>query len=243
MQCGAGASPFLLCPNGSASNGVTFDYNGAFNTGSNPVMQVDAGATTTLRVRDTSTIQTSSLTGGGAFTVRASADSTVSPTQPGITGSLTIQFTAQASQVGYAPGTAANWNPAPTLVNAALDQLAAPNFVQASGNTGTGTGTASATTGNIAKKKSAVVAVNGIATVTPSAGGNSVTVSLLRDATPIGGTIVLATADASSVSVPIQVVDVLPDTANHTYTCQATISAGTIAVPAGGIQIQAIEQN
>jgi hypothetical protein len=117
----------------------------------------------------------------------------------------------------------------------------AANVVQASTVAGSGTGTVSAVTGNISKKLTGKVMVSGVVSGVIS-GAGTVTVSLLRDATPIGhGVPYVALATATGFAVSVNFVDTLPDAANHTYTVQAVASAGTIATAANGAQIEAVE--
>ena len=119
--------------------------------------------------------------------------------------------------------------------------LNSPNFVEAANNTGTGTGTTSAVTGTIAKKRSGKVRVWGVATGTISANGTA-TVSLLRDAVPIKSLPALTVLSTVSFSIPISVIDTLPDNANHTYTVQVVADgAHTIATGANGNEVQAQE--
>ena len=117
-----------------------------------------------------------------------------------------------------------------------------PNLVQGAGNTGTGTGTVSFTTGNIAKEKSGKMACSGVVTGQLSGAGN-ITVSLLRDATPIGAALpAFAALATQAFAIPYQFIDTAPDAANHTYKLQAVASAGNITTGASGIQLQVIEQ-
>ena len=239
LSCGVGAAPMFDCQNGGTLS-VTCQVSAQLSTGSGPSIQCDAGGTTVVRLTDFSILQASALTGGGTISVQFADSATVSQTQPGAVGALTFTPKSLATQVAYTPGTAGNWQPAPTLASAALDQLAAPNFVQAQANTGTGTGTTTAVTGNIAKLRSGKVNVSGSVSGIMTAGG-TVTVSLLRDATPILALGALTYLATSSYSIPIEFIDTLPDTANHTYTVKAVASAGNLTVPANGNGIVATE--
>ena len=138
----------------------------------------------------------------------------------------------------FPSGTASRTQTVTTLTYAWGDP---PNFQQASGNTGTTTGTVSSVTPNIAKKRSGSVSVSGLVSGVIS-GAGTVTVSLLRDATPIGHAVpYVALATATGFSIPVNFIDTLPDFANHTYTVQAVASAGTIVTAANGAQIEAQE--
>lgn len=57
------------------------------------------------------------------------ASSTYAPSHPLFLGTLTATPAGLAANCIYAPVTPANWSPAPTLTNTALDQLAAKTFV------------------------------------------------------------------------------------------------------------------
>lgn len=117
----------------------------------------------------------------------------------------------------------------------------APNFVQNADNAGTTTTTVTAATGNIAQKRSGKVNVNGVATGIISANGN-VTVSLLRDATPIAALPAITVLSTVGFSIPIVFVDTLPDDENHTYTVKVVADgAHTITTGASGMEIRAIE--
>jgi len=240
ITVGAGAKPFFQVQNGYNLFLRTL-WNAIFQTGTGPSIQADAGGTVTLRTAGLATVQASTCTGGGTFNMHQSAESVISGTQPGVTGAFNIIVDATAAQIGYTPGTGGNWNPVPTLTNAALDQLAAPNFVQSQTTAGSGTGTTTAVTGNIAQKRSGKVNVSGIATGIPTSATTTVVVSLLRDATPIFTWPAITVLSTVGFAIPIGFVDTLPDTANHTYTVKAVAAAGNITSGATGNSIEAIE--
>ena len=83
--------------------------------------------------------------------------------------------------------------------------------------------------------------MRGVATGITAGGGTTVTVSLLRDATPILALPALTVLATQMFSVPINFIDTLPDTANHTYTVQAVAAAGNITCGTGGNLISASE--
>lgn len=211
IRSGAGAKPLI-----EAQSGATVFYTAceasSISNGGNPVLQSDAGATFTLLMLDESALSASTLTGLGAITLGWTA---------------AAASAVSLSQVG--------------LTTLTLAYLEAPNFVQAANNTGSGTTTTSAATGNIARKRSGKVAVQGLATGIISANG-TVTVSLLRDATPILTLPAITVLLTTGFSIPIFFVDTMPDNANHTYSVQALADgAHTITVGAGGNLIQAAE--
>jgi hypothetical protein len=185
------------------------------------------------------TINAHALAGTGTPTVLVGPDATL--TTPQDSAGPTISYPALAAQVSYTPATAGNWQPAPTLVKAALDQLAAPNPISQAGNTGTGTGTVTVTSGNIAKKRSGLVLL--VATITGSiAASAAVTAQLVRDAaTNIGSPSSCTPLSAADVfSLTCVFIDTLPDAANHTYKLSTT-SAQNLTVAATSTQISAVE--
>lgn len=96
----------------------------------------------------------------------------------------------------------------------------ASNFVQSSTVNGSGTTTVSATTGNIAKKKTGNVLVTGSCSGS-TASSDTVTVTLVRDLagtpTTIATQTVVTTAFGTNYWVSLSYVDTLPDSSNHTY--------------------------
>ena len=125
MQSTAGSAP-LIRIRSAGLIGLTLHDRAQIANGGAPVFQVDAGATQTVRCFDATTISPSSFTGAGAIIATASAEAIVSASQPGVTGSFTIQLLAMAPQVAYTPADATKWvGPAPTTVQQALDRIAA----------------------------------------------------------------------------------------------------------------------
>jgi hypothetical protein len=180
--------------------------------------------------------------GLGTANILISAETNYVTPQDVAVVNLTMQ--AAAKRVAYTPGTTGNWNPVPTLTNAALDQLAASNTTQASGNTGTGTGTVTVTTGNITKQKSGKMCVRASCLLSTSASASTLTVQLKRDAANIGNAktlVVPATGIPTGIDVNIDFVDTAPDTAAHTYTLSVSVSAGTLTAAANSAQIVVVE--
>jgi hypothetical protein len=93
-----GASAFLsmLIDNESALGGSGFG-----GSGTEPVVLCDGGGTTTIIVIGGSELFANSLTGSGTFEIFYDASSTVSQTQPGVTGSITFTMLEQATQVAF----------------------------------------------------------------------------------------------------------------------------------------------
>jgi len=153
----------------------------------------------------------------------------------------------------YVASTPANWTPKPRTVQDALDTLsglipivttlATPNFVKATGQGGTGTGVITTVTPAISKLRTGQMNVAATISGTTTA-GTTVTLQLLRDATPIGAAIVVTTLSAGDgFTGAINAIDTAPDAAAHTYTLTATATAGNITVAgANSSQVQASEQ-
>jgi len=221
------------------NSNVSIQASGAaqLGEGTNPIVTVAVGQTCFVALDNASALA-HAFAGAGSVDFFRDAAAASGAQDTGVT---TVFLVDVASNVGYTPATAGNWQPAPTQAAAALDQLAAPNFVQAAANTGTGTTTSTAVTGNIAKLRSGKVQVRGVATGLISANG-TITVSLLRDATPILTLPAITVLSTTGHSIPINFIDTLPNTANHTYTVQQVADgAHTITVGAGGNLISAVE--
>jgi hypothetical protein len=226
-----GASPFMAVTD--TGNGfVLIDQTSVLGDGAHAVFtstaQTGVGNNLVVIVGSTSTINADAVqtTGvGGVAFVQYDAGAIFTGPQTG----ATLQLNSQAAQLAYTPANPAFWQPAPTEAAAALDQLAAPNVVEALAGLQAGVNPATITTPAIAKKRSGRVLVTGVLTVTGVAAG-TMTVTLLRDATPIGPTQVVPITDGGTSTCPITWVDTLPDNANHTYTYNAVPSAGTLTV-------------
>ncbi len=195
---GASAKPFVEVQSGGSFN-LKLLFNAQLAPSGAPVLQTDAGGTTTIRClggvgAGGATISPSSLTGGGTFNVHASAEALISTTQAGVTGTFSLI-----------------WDP---IVNQ----------VQASVTVGSGTHTISASTGNINRQKSGKVQVSGSCSGV-SAAADVITATLVRD---LGGTpfpfatqTVTTTAGQLNYNVTFPPwVDTLPDNLNHTYSIQ-----------------------
>lgn len=166
-----------------------------------PLIQTDAGATTTIRFTGgigggTLSLGADTLSGGGTINVHLDSGTAFSPTQPSATGALSFF-----------------WDP---IVNQ----------VQSGAITGSGTHTVSATSTAISRQKSGQVQVSGYcsgATAAP----DTITANLVRDiagsATVIATQTVTTTAGQLNYNVCIAtIVDVLPDLASHTYSVRLT---------------------
>lgn len=119
-----GGSPFFHVSSMAGSGFPTFicDF-GYIGIGSSTI-QVDPGTTTIIGLQGFSAINSSALSGTGTIDLVVDASNQIA-SQAAFTGTLNVTYRALSSQVSYSPATAANWNPSPTLVNTALDQLAA----------------------------------------------------------------------------------------------------------------------
>lgn len=207
----------------------------------NPVVQVDAGATCTIHVFDQSGVHADALSGGGTAIVFYDASS--APGAPQTVTTLTLTPVDLAADVGYTPAVPGNWQPAPAAAAAALDQLAAPNYVQALALAGAAAATQIITTGNIAKKRSGIVRVSAQQSLLTSAQDN-VIFTLQRDGVNIAGapTIEVTSAGANDyVTASIEYLDQLPDANNHTYSILATHTAANLTQAANSGSIAAQE--
>ncbi len=240
IQSAEGAQPFV-----HATQNFLFIYFvtggsslGGFSSVTGHALTIDTGVNAFVITQGPGFVNQHAIAGLGTLQKEPSVEATFSATQD-VSSTVTSLF-GVPTQIKYVPTTSTNWNPVPATVQNGLDQLAAPNFVQAANNTGTGTGTVSAVTGNIAKKRSGSVTVT-CATSGSTSGAATVTVQLKRDSTNIGTTMQAILGAAGPFNIPATFVDTLPDTSNHTYTCAATAGAGTITTAASGIEIRAAE--
>lgn len=100
--------------------------------------------------------------------------------------------------------------------------VTAANFVQSSTVNNSGTTTVSATTGNIAKKRTGYVQVTGSCAGTTAA-GDTITATLVRDLAGTPTTLATQTVATNNqftvfaYNVSFSWVDTLPDSSNHTY--------------------------
>lgn len=212
---------------------IAGDYAG-IGDGTHPVLQTNVGQTSTVQVLGGTTLLAHACKGAGTVNVIYDSASTPNLASQDTT-TVTGTAISNASRVTYGAATAGNWNPNPTSVNAALDQLAADNVVKQTGNGGTGTHTVVATTGNIAKKKNGGITCGGFCAGS-SAAADTITVTLVRD---IGGTpavlatqTVTTTAGQLNFNVSFTYVDTLSDTANHTYSFNVAAAAQNLTVAA-----------
>lgn len=91
--------------------------------GVNNVATVDAGGTISVKCYDGSILETNAIAGLGTLALSLSDDGTQNAVQPIAVTNTTLL--SSATNLGYTPGVAGNWHPAPTEGAAALDQLAA----------------------------------------------------------------------------------------------------------------------
>jgi hypothetical protein len=204
------------------------DQSSTLGDGVHPVVTTDVGQISVVQCFNFSSVTAHALAGLGSTISHVDGCSGVTAPQDVTTNN--VFFVDKASQTAYTPGFPGNWQPAPTLVNAALDQLAAPNVIQGFLAAGSGAvATLTVPTGNIAKLRSGKVQVDGFI-----GGSNSqaatITVTLLRDAAVIATYPPIVMGAAGNWAAGLNVLDTLPDTANHTYSIKASVSAGTITV-------------
>lgn len=208
-----GTGPFLSVASGGT--GVVTEFNSTIGDGSHVALLKQTGGALTVNVLDASVAQ--GAVQGGLIAYDSAA--TVNLTQGAGTS---FQLDSTATNTSYSPIISTNWNPAPTTVQGALDQLAAPNTVAVT-NGAPLTGSHSAKlSASITKKKSGKVLVIGTMQGT-DVNSEQVTFTLQVDNGGIGGIIGPQTSGASNVfSGTIQWVDTLPDTASHTYSILVT---------------------
>jgi hypothetical protein len=233
------AEQTVLCPTplavaavpwGALPNGATLVLNIVGSTigdGTHAAISMVAGSTL-IAVCISGNVTANAVSGGaGTFTLSVDNATTVNLTQAPVP---TVSFLSNAALDAYTPAVPGNWQPAPTLVSGAFDQLAAPNVIQGFLAAGSGAvATLTVPTGNIAKLRSGKVQVDGFI-----GGSNSqaatITVTLLRDAAVIATYPPIVMGAAGNWAAGLNVLDTLPDTANHTYSIKASVSAGTITV-------------
>ena len=232
------AIPFMQKSAGGSIS-ILAELQAGIGDGAHPMLTVDAGQTAVITATAISSLFAHAVAGAGTLTLFQDASCVVSAQDVAVTN---VTLFDKAAQVAYTPGTAGNWQPAPTLVSAALDQLAAPNVTQAANNTGTGTGTITITTGNISKLRSGKMVVT--ANIAgESTGPGTITLQLVRDAaTNIGNPIAITALSANDdFSMSMTFIDTAPDSAAHTYKFTATASAGNITCAATSGQLSVFE--
>jgi hypothetical protein len=212
---------------------------------------VTVGATATLVVNcGCSNPFTSSLnnirahaiagTGTWVLNISASARAATQDLAPALTNLADI-----ATEVIYVPLTNGNWNPVPATVQAGLDQLAAPNFVQTAAHSGDATATITATTAAITKAKNGIMKIRAGGCPVPTAAG-TLTATLLKGGVAIAGApirvITVIAADIGS-DMPMELAwnDTAADNAGHTYALAITASAGTVSDGANHMSIVVTE--
>jgi len=214
--------------------------------GTADAMTADAGGTLFMDLGVITLIAQNALSGLGTATILSDASSVVNGTQT--VSVLTNTLQDNASRVLYGPAVAGNWQPAPTLTNAALDQLAAPNVlaeVNAApiGAAGTITYTSVAT---LAKKKSGKVRLSISISVT-SSGIAGLDFRMYRDTVsgpnqlPPHGFESNTVALSARFTCTLDWVDTLPDAAAHAYVMQVIADAGTVALANGDCAVVANE--
>jgi hypothetical protein len=237
LGTGAGGL-FMKVPVAATNTAVFLGDDCSLGDAAHNVFTVDV-ATTVLCELLTATVQAHAWAGAGTLLAVTSAGATVNAQDIATTN---VIFSAKSQQVKYAPSTGANWNPGPTLVNAALDQLAAPNFKQATGNTGSPGATITVTTAGITKAKNGSMLVFGTCALSTSLAA-TLTLQLQRDGGNIGTPKTLVLGVAVALDTSIAFVDTALDNAAHTYTLSVSVSAGLLTVAANSAQIQVVEDS
>jgi len=94
---------------------------------SNPVIETTTSGVTWILAEDTSTIATNVFSGAGQINViKQSLTTSISTTQPNVTGTLSVLDNVSATTMNYVPAVLANWSGvAPSSVSDALDRIAA----------------------------------------------------------------------------------------------------------------------
>lgn len=234
----AGVAPFVSVTAGTVLI-FCFSFSSIGTTTTNNTVTVAAGATVIVDAVTKPTIRAHAFAGLGTLSVFADS-SLILLTPQDITTTTINPFLDLANQVQYSPATAGNWNPAPAQVAPALDQLAAPNVVQATGNGGTGTGTVTVTSPGLSKAKSGQYDCTGSCSGSTAAAA-TVTAQLIRD---VGaGPVVLDTQTVTTTAGQLNffialgpVGATLPDTAAHTFSIVLTCASNmTVAAGAGKV--------
>lgn len=113
-------TPFMHLTAAASPANVLLDGGSFLGDGANVALLCDGGQLLVVDGYSNSTLEPSCLSGPITLTL----DDTVPLTsQPAAV--LTTTFTSLAAQTDFTPAVPGNWHPAPTLTNAALDQLAA----------------------------------------------------------------------------------------------------------------------
>jgi hypothetical protein len=181
-------------------------------------------------------------------TVEVFADATSAALVTGLPVGVSVTLEDLASGVAYTPAVAGNWQPAPTEVAAALDQLAAPNTLTEKNAAGIGplATVPFDTTGTISKKRSGKVVVTATMSGSGSTPTDGVTLFLRMDGVnqgaPANAFTEVGAAPNAAWSASLSWVFTLPDTAPHTFgIVAADTAAGTLTVPVSGAGVTAVE--
>jgi hypothetical protein len=122
----AGYNPFFAATSGG--NIVifvqTFATIGSAPGPSPPVLTIDGSSTGAIVVLETGQVVAGAATvaTGGSLQILLVDSASVDPSYQAAPG-ISVSLLSIASQVGYTPSTPSNWNPAPSQVAQALDQL------------------------------------------------------------------------------------------------------------------------
>lgn len=233
LSAEAGAVAFWHVPNGIIA--ALDAFQGSLGDDTHTIVQVDAGGSLYVTTFGLNGVQHNAIAGAGTVSISYDATSPPDMPQPGTQTALSESYATS-----YGAGVPGNWQPAPAFVNAALDQLAAPNAVT---TLDPGQAAAAAITipgAAIAKKKNGQMRVKAHATVTTT-GAATLSCTLLKDGVAIAGAPVAkpALAAAGTIQVWNEWIDTAADANNHTYAMSVAASAGTVAstADAGGVVV------
>ena len=217
-------------------------YGGGFGDGTHNAVTVGVGFTMAVNAQLTGSVFAHAF--GGLGRVNIGVDDTSAPAPPaGNAQDIAVAFfffLATAGFVGFSPGVAGNWNPVPTAVKAALDQLAAPNeFAETNaGPTPIANPTSYTSVATISKKRSGKVRVSvnvGLA----SSAQDQVHMQIFRDTTatlmPPINTTGMQPIPVLGGSMSLEWIDTLPDLLPHSY--------GFVATSVGGATLSAATAN
>jgi hypothetical protein len=224
----AGAAPFLSVQSAGALTFIWEDSNSLLGDGTHAWLTVGAGAVVQVDVNTGSAFTANGTAGAGTVNVLFAASGIVSlPQAVAVFASFPQDL---ASRVGFTVATAGNWNPVPTFVKPALDQLAAPNVLAETNAAGIGAGAVIAfdTAGTISKKRSGKVRITSTMTVLNSVPTKN-TFSLRRDGAVVAAFPTTAqdtVAGTTNTPATLAWIDTLPDALPHTYGIQCDTNGG-----------------
>jgi hypothetical protein len=243
---GTNHQPVFSCGAAGSPESVNLFNVGTFcGDGTNPFVTVAAGGFFAWLGFDSSTLSANAVVGPGAAGSFYEYDASSIPDAANL-GTRTPVDLAQG--VAYTPAVPGNWQPAPTEVAAALDQLAAPNTLTEKNAAGIGPlGTVPFdTTGTISKKRSGKVLVTATMSGSGSTPTDGVTLFLRMDGVnqgpPANVFTEVGTAPNAAWSGSLSWVFTLPDALPHTFGIVAVdTAAGTLTVPISGAGVTAVE--